>query len=310
MSFSAAPGAAFDFEGLLRGAYARQDDALAGTSVSGGGDALGPDDIVDNAIDFPTDHTSQPLDPASLPPAVDLAPPRTNASAPGPPGALDVAAAEGQHDGTTAPTHGPETSARRLYRKKKEKGRKSAKNALLRTSSSQGPLLCNPTAVARNLKDLLTHQTGFKTSSMPHTAPGYQGRNAKGAVKKVYSLEELVGEGSKFGFDLKRWDGMCVAPAFRRLNRADLAYARSPIPLLDDVARIIGVCSGRPKAADWGDVNRSASSAIAAARALCNFPDGCTDHRRGDFPAMAIGVSYGGGQQVGRPLNPRIATLT
>lgn len=37
---------------------------------------------------------------------------------------------------------------------------------------------------------------------------------------------------------------------------------------------------------------------IAAARAKCKFPEGCTDHHHSDFPAMAIGVSYGGGQQV------------
>ncbi|KZP13563.1 hypothetical protein FIBSPDRAFT_753265 [Athelia psychrophila] len=180
----------------------------------------------------------------------------------------------------SAPTKGAAASARKPYRKKKEKDRKTAKKALLRRSSSQGAVLCNPTAVARNLKDLLAHQTGFITAGMPHTAPGYQGRSTKGAVKRVYALEELVGEGSKFGFDLKRWDGI------------------SPIPLLDDVARIIGVCSGRPRATDWGNVTRSASSAIAAARAQLNFPDGSTDHRRGQFPAMAIGVSYGGGQQV------------
>lgn len=248
-TFSAAPGAAFNFEGLLQCAYARQDDALAGI---GGDGALDPDDAVDNAVDFPAGRTTCPLNPAASSDthsATNAATPLSNAlpdmapdalegathDAPGSCGALAPRPPNAQTNAperampsasespstlqgapagatpcgsTSAPTKGAAASARRLYRKKKDQGRKTAKKTLLRGSSSQGALLCNPTAVARNLKDLLTHQTGFKAASMPHTGPGYQGRATKGAVKRVYGLEELVGEGSKFGFDLRQWDGM------------------------------------------------------------------------------------------------------
>lgn len=51
------------------------------------------------------------------------------------------------------------------------------------------------------------HQTQFATDAMPHTKTSYQGLRGSGAVKRVYGLEELVGEGSKFGMDLKHWDG-------------------------------------------------------------------------------------------------------
>lgn len=240
-SFSAGPGAAFDFEGLLQCACARQDDALAGIGAADGDDAPDRDDAVDDAVDFPADGAAHRLDPATTilpnaqlnaaqdalegamhgapgPPAA-LAPPppsaQTNAlerathSASEPPSTLrDAPAGQSPRGSPSASTAGAAVSARKLYRKNKERARKTAKKTLLRGSSGQGALLCNPTAVARNLKGLLTHPTGFKTASMPHTAPGYQGQRTKGAVKRVYALEELIGEGSKFGFDLKQWDGM------------------------------------------------------------------------------------------------------
>lgn len=44
-------------------------------------------------------------------------------------------------------------------------------------------------------------------------------------------------------------------------------------------------------------VTKAASAAIAAARALITFPASSVDHRRGVFPATAVGVSFGGGGQ-------------
>lgn len=240
-SFSAAPGAAFHFEGLLQGAYARQDDVLAGTGVAAANDALDRYDVVDNAVNFPAGYASRPSGSAAPFPSNaqldtahdafegaghDTPEPRSTFPSsllnahevvlePEMHGASEAPSTlEGAPTGpaprgpSSAPAKGAASSARKLYRKNKEQARKTAKKTLLRGSSSQGALLCNPTAVARNLKDIITHQTEFKAASMPHTRPGYQGRVMKGAVKKVYTLEELVGEGSHFGFELRQWDGM------------------------------------------------------------------------------------------------------
>ncbi|KZP28375.1 hypothetical protein FIBSPDRAFT_729233 [Athelia psychrophila] len=85
--------------------------------------------------------------------------------------------------------------------------------------------------------------------------------------------------------------------------RAPLANAvhRTPIPILDEIGRVFAVCVGRPNDAGWSNVSRDAAADIAAARGACKFPSGCRKHRRGDFPALAVGVSYGGGQK--RPGN-------
>lgn len=42
---------------------------------------------------------------------------------------------------------------------------------------------------------------------MLHMKTSYQGLRGSGMAKRVYGLEELVGEASKFGMELKHWDG-------------------------------------------------------------------------------------------------------
>lgn len=75
---------------------------------------------------------------------------------------------------------------------------------------------------------------------------------------------------------------------------------RSPWPIPDNSQRVIGACIPYPKGGDWANTNVKASGAIEAARGKCIFPAKTTseEHRRGPFPALAVGVSYGGGQTV------------
>lgn len=70
------------------------------------------------------------------------------------------------------------------------------------------------------------------------------------------------------------------------------------MPILDNAKRVIGICAGIPEGSDWGRVNRDASSAIETAHSACMFADADLKHRRGDFPALAVGASFGGGQTV------------
>lgn len=75
---------------------------------------------------------------------------------------------------------------------------------------------------------------------------------------------------------------------------------RSPLPIPDKSRRIIGVGVPQPKGVSWADTNVKAAGAIEAARGKCTFPakTSSEEHRRGPFPALATGVSYGGGQIV------------
>jgi hypothetical protein len=70
------------------------------------------------------------------------------------------------------------------------------------------------------------------------------------------------------------------------------------MPILDKLGRIIAVLAGRPHHDSWNDVNEKVSKIIELVRSMCKFPKKAKVHRRGKFPAMAIGISHGGGQKV------------
>jgi hypothetical protein len=60
---------------------------------------------------------------------------------------------------------------------------------------------------------------------------------------------------------------------------------------------VIGALAGQPRER-WGEAVRDATAGIKAARNECTFTAKQNDHRRGHFPALAVGVSYGGGRKV------------
>lgn len=68
--------------------------------------------------------------------------------------------------------------------------------------------------------------------------------------------------------------------------------------LLDSDSYVIGVLGGYPRGTDWSKVNKEASNGCRNARSLLSFTDKQTHHRRMDAPAVAIGVSFGGGAKV------------
>ncbi|KAG2737102.1 hypothetical protein P692DRAFT_201733700, partial [Suillus brevipes Sb2] len=68
--------------------------------------------------------------------------------------------------------------------------------------------------------------------------------------------------------------------------------------LLDKNKRIIGVLAGQPRDDDWELAVSRACAAMEDARSRCAFKVCDTQHRRGLYPCLAAGVSYGGGQQV------------
>jgi hypothetical protein len=45
-------------------------------------------------------------------------------------------------------------------------------------------------------------------------------------------------------------------------------------------------------------MQQDAAATVDNARGRCQFSRGSATHRRGQFPALAIGASFGGGQQV------------
>lgn len=72
-------------------------------------------------------------------------------------------------------------------------------------------------------------------------------------------------------------------------------------PLVDRQNRILGVLGGQPKDREgWQNVVQAASDGVESAGPRCKFNEKQSIHRRGAFPALACGMSFGGGQMVRR----------
>ncbi|TDL13952.1 hypothetical protein BD410DRAFT_817250 [Rickenella mellea] len=102
---------------------------------------------------------------------------------------------------------------------------------------------------------------------------GYRG--AVEVDRSSYTLDDVLG----MGLTLVPWDG------------------RTPKPLVDSENRVLGVLAGQPKDEGWAGVATDAFDAIQDERGRMSFSDKQVNHRRGDFPAVGVGVSYGGGQR-------------
>lgn len=108
----------------------------------------------------------------------------------------------------TAAPPAPAKSARKLWKQMRDRQRAREKKVRQAEARSQAALVSKRALAARHLAAAAEPQkTGFATASMPHVKTGYQGARDKGGAKRVYTLPELVGEASKFGFDLRKWDG-------------------------------------------------------------------------------------------------------
>lgn len=72
--------------------------------------------------------------------------------------------------------------------------------------------------------------------------------------------------------------------------------------LVDSEDRVIGILGGQPKnAEEWERVCREAAEALENSRGSCSFSDKQVKHRRGAFPALAVGIAHGDGTLVSSP---------
>ena len=71
----------------------------------------------------------------------------------------------------------------------------------------------------------------------------------------------------------------------------------TPHVLLDREKRVIGALAGQPKL--WTNILKDAWDALQEARSeLASQIKKAKEHRRGEFPSFAYGLSFGGGQMV------------
>ncbi|KAF8240778.1 hypothetical protein L208DRAFT_1230720 [Tricholoma matsutake] len=120
------------------------------------------------------------------------------------------------------------------------------------------------------------------------SAPGYIGLCDTEELKDktTYGLDDLVGENSHFKFKLQKWDG------------------RKSIPIEDHAGWIfcVGIGqpndNGQPEEQKWSKAMEDVEREMKETREQCSFDSKDLDHCRGPFPALAAGVSFGGGQVI------------
>jgi len=187
--FTPAANADFDFDALLGhaiGAKGSNDDDLEGYEI---------DPVVPEPDCLPLASSMGP--PGEAPPILPHIPPFTSATP------------------TPAPTptcsrHAPPKPGTNesAYRKARGKAREKLKAKQHRDSTSYGDFVVKPHLVNKHIKKLeKSIRTGLNAADMPHASTGYLGKQDSGGMRRVFRLEELIGKGSEYGFELRRWDG-------------------------------------------------------------------------------------------------------
>lgn len=152
--------------------------------------------------------------------------------------------------------------------------------------------------VEKRLKEAEPICIPFDLSSAPSSHSGWGAPSAPPAPEGGGRLTLSELKGLPYNLRLVEWDGMCVWLAFCPMRRLTQAY-RTPRPILDKNLKVVAVLVGRPRDTGWGAVHQAACEAVARGRSRLNLCEGQASHRRGSFPALAVGVSFGGGRKVG-----------
>ncbi|PPQ80859.1 hypothetical protein CVT26_015076 [Gymnopilus dilepis] len=115
------------------------------------------------------------------------------------------------------------------------------------------------------------------TEKCSTTSAAFVGLNDTSGAKKVFNLDELIGEGAKRKFGYVSWDG--------NLRRS----------VTDVRGRKVAFLAGRPADKDWPQLMHEAADALETNRSRLSIPKEERVHRRGAFPAVPCGISHGGG---------------
>ena len=207
-AFGPAPNAQLDFDELMYQSIIAECSAIDSTEgyeIEPMSPPLHPVYLDCSPFSSPTPLTPPPPSPLATPtesmPALSLSPSFPILNHPAPP----LATAS-----KTCPRSNRNRSAEALYRKCKGKKREKMKKQLEKAAAPYGYYAVKPSTVNKHIKRANPHRTSKNSEDLPHVRTAYLGTRDKGGSKQVFRLEEMVGSGSRFGFELKEWDGRCV----------------------------------------------------------------------------------------------------
>lgn len=216
---------------------------------------------------------------------------------PRPPSPLTPLPSEGEsEEGDFNP--GPESlEKKRKQAGRKERRRKKRQERALAASHAPQNYAANPSLVAALTKGSEPIQLDVDATNLPRSSAGGAWVGKRKAGGRPWTPREL----DEQGFSEIVWDG----------SRTRL--------ILDAEKRIMCVLVARPQDPEWTAVVEDAAALMEGVRssglASNAFSPKSIDHRRGDFVALHVGVSFGGGPTVSafstssppanaEPLNP------
>lgn len=88
--------------------------------------------------------------------------------------------------------------------------------------------------------------------------------------------------------------------------------SREPWAIVDKQGRIIAVLAGRPRGDDWTELTEELAGLLSKAGSKMTFSrkQRSGGHKRGDFPSVSVGTSFGGGSKVEQCISHDIYLLT
>lgn len=127
------------------------------------------------------------------------------------------------------------------------------------------------------------------------------GKRMPGTNQTTWTLDEVLAR----GFRLIKWDGMSVKSNSRSKPSDMLLIDSNPMLLVDDETNIVVILAGRPDDPNWDSVIAEGVRVMEEVRRAGHrggvWKPADVSGRRGDFVAVASGVSFGGGQRVRVP---------
>jgi hypothetical protein len=98
-------------------------------------------------------------------------------------------------------------SVENSLRKKRGHAKRAMQRLERKRAAPFGDYAVKPSVLNRHVRPASAIQSGLKTKKLKHTKNAWTGARDEGGHKRVFILDEMVGEGSIFHFRLERWDG-------------------------------------------------------------------------------------------------------
>lgn len=126
---------------------------------------------------------------------------------PPPPLCLDAAPSSSskQSQPSEKPKYRP-GSAEDIRRKKRANARQAVKRLEAKQAEPYGDYAVKPRIINKYVRSSTAVGVKFDATKLRHTKHAYTGSRPDTHSKRIYSLDELVGDNSRFKFRLERWD--------------------------------------------------------------------------------------------------------